>query len=137
MGTQGFHFYSYPNPHQHPRPEFLQNSRLIYLSLSYYRLTDLSKVHQHVSVLMDSVNASANILNNVFYGQYNGNEAGAASCTLIEVRGGGADEGKESNQIRKGMKGKEGELKAMWKNWENDMSGNWWIEWRGKHVGIP
>ncbi|XP_006913468.1 diacylglycerol kinase kappa [Pteropus alecto] len=49
------------------------------------RLTDLSKVHQHVSVLMDSVNASANILNNVFYGQYNGNEAGAASCTLIET----------------------------------------------------
>ncbi|KAF6389888.1 diacylglycerol kinase kappa [Rhinolophus ferrumequinum] len=49
------------------------------------RLTDLSKVHQHVSVLMDSVNASANILNNVFYGQESSNEAGAASCTPIET----------------------------------------------------
>ncbi|XP_016008754.2 diacylglycerol kinase kappa [Rousettus aegyptiacus] len=49
------------------------------------RLTHLSKVHQHVSVLMDSVNASANTLNNVFYGQDNGNEVGAASCTLIEI----------------------------------------------------
>ncbi|KAL2768739.1 diacylglycerol kinase kappa [Daubentonia madagascariensis] len=49
------------------------------------RLNDLSKVHQHVSVLMDSVNASANILNDVFYGQDSGNEAGAASCTPIET----------------------------------------------------
>ncbi|XP_019486591.1 PREDICTED: diacylglycerol kinase kappa [Hipposideros armiger] len=49
------------------------------------RLTDLSKVHQHVSVLMDSVNASANILNNVFYGQDSGNEAGAAPCTPTET----------------------------------------------------
>ncbi|XP_062040281.1 diacylglycerol kinase kappa [Lepus europaeus] len=49
------------------------------------RLNDLSKVHQHVSVLMDSVNASANILNDVFYGQDSSNEAGAASCTPIET----------------------------------------------------
>ncbi|XP_058391857.1 diacylglycerol kinase kappa isoform X1 [Diceros bicornis minor] len=48
-------------------------------------LTDLSKVHQHVSVLMDSVNASANILNDIFYSQDSGNEAGAASCTPIET----------------------------------------------------
>ncbi|XP_003505849.1 diacylglycerol kinase kappa isoform X1, partial [Cricetulus griseus] len=48
------------------------------------RLNDLSKVHQHVSVLMDSVNASANILNDVFYSQDN-DEAGAASCTPIET----------------------------------------------------
>ncbi|XP_030620109.1 diacylglycerol kinase kappa [Delphinapterus leucas] len=50
------------------------------------RLTDLSKVHQHVSVLMDSVNASANILNDIFYNQDSSNEAGAASCTPIELR---------------------------------------------------
>ncbi|XP_063136527.1 diacylglycerol kinase kappa isoform X2 [Rattus norvegicus] len=50
------------------------------------RLTDLSKVHQHVSVLMDSVNASATILNDVFYSQDSGNEAGAASCIPIELR---------------------------------------------------
>ncbi|KAL6092028.1 hypothetical protein STEG23_026831, partial [Scotinomys teguina] len=49
------------------------------------RLNDLSKVHQHVSVLMDSVNASANILNEVFYCQDSGNEEGAASCTPIET----------------------------------------------------
>uniref|UniRef100_A0A8C8U7X5 Diacylglycerol kinase n=2 Tax=Peromyscus maniculatus bairdii TaxID=230844 RepID=A0A8C8U7X5_PERMB len=49
------------------------------------RLNDLSKVHQHVSVLMDSVNASANILNEVFYSQDSGNEAGAASCIPIET----------------------------------------------------
>ncbi|MBZ3889775.1 Diacylglycerol kinase kappa, partial [Sciurus carolinensis] len=49
------------------------------------RLNDLSKVHQHVSVLMDSVNASANILNDIFYGQDSGNEAGAAPCTPIET----------------------------------------------------
>ncbi|XP_069922941.1 diacylglycerol kinase kappa [Oryctolagus cuniculus] len=49
------------------------------------RLNDLSKVHQHVSVLMDSVHASANILNDVFYGQDSSNEAGAASCTPIET----------------------------------------------------
>ncbi|KAM5291029.1 diacylglycerol kinase kappa [Glossophaga mutica] len=49
------------------------------------RLTNLSKVHQHVSVLMDSVNASANILNDVFYGQDSDNEAGAASCTPIKI----------------------------------------------------
>ncbi|XP_046528581.1 diacylglycerol kinase kappa [Equus quagga] len=49
------------------------------------RLTDLSKVHQHVSVLMDSVNASANILNDIFHSQDSGNEAGAASCTPIET----------------------------------------------------
>ncbi|XP_004690102.1 PREDICTED: diacylglycerol kinase kappa [Condylura cristata] len=47
------------------------------------RLTDLSKVHQHVSVLMDSVNASANILNDTFYSQ--DIEAGAASCTPVET----------------------------------------------------
>ncbi|OBS57893.1 hypothetical protein A6R68_10981 [Neotoma lepida] len=49
------------------------------------RLNDLSKVHQHVSVLMDSVNASANILNEVFYSQDSDNEAGAASCIPIET----------------------------------------------------
>ncbi|XP_050016932.1 diacylglycerol kinase kappa isoform X2 [Alexandromys fortis] len=49
------------------------------------RLTDLSKVHQHVSVLMDSVNASANILNDVFYSHDSANEAGAASCIPIET----------------------------------------------------
>lgn len=49
------------------------------------RLNDLSKVHQHVSVLMDSVNASANVLNDVFYSQDSANEAGAASCTPIET----------------------------------------------------
>ncbi|XP_055453530.1 diacylglycerol kinase kappa [Psammomys obesus] len=49
------------------------------------RLNDLSKVHQHVSVLMDSVNASANILNDVFYSQDSGNEAGAAFCTPVET----------------------------------------------------
>ncbi|DAA12891.1 TPA: diacylglycerol kinase, kappa, partial [Bos taurus] len=49
------------------------------------RLTDLSKVHQHVSVLMDSVNASANTLNDVFYKQESGNETAAASCTPIET----------------------------------------------------
>ncbi|XP_044091395.1 diacylglycerol kinase kappa [Neovison vison] len=49
------------------------------------RLTDLSKVHQHVSVLMDSVNASANILNDIFYSQDSGNEAGAASCIPNET----------------------------------------------------
>ncbi|KAF3812834.1 hypothetical protein GH733_019197 [Mirounga leonina] len=49
------------------------------------RLTDLSKVHQHVSVLMDSVNASANILNDIFYSQDSGNEACAASCVPNET----------------------------------------------------
>uniref|UniRef100_A0A8C0SJW8 Diacylglycerol kinase n=1 Tax=Canis lupus familiaris TaxID=9615 RepID=A0A8C0SJW8_CANLF len=49
------------------------------------RLTDLSKVHQHVSVLMDSVNASANILNDMFYSQDSGSEAGAASCIPQET----------------------------------------------------
>lgn len=82
----------------------------------YYRLTDLSKVHQHVSVLMDSVNASADILNDIFYSQDNGNEAGAASCIPSEVRKEGADEEKESNQIRKEVKVKESEPKAGWKN---------------------
>jgi len=48
-----------------------------------------------VSVLMDSVNASANTLNDVFYKQESGNETAAASCTPIEVRDEGADEGKE------------------------------------------
>ncbi|XP_070320240.1 diacylglycerol kinase kappa [Odocoileus virginianus] len=49
------------------------------------RLTDLSKVHQHVSVLMDSVNASANTLNDVFYKQESSNETAAASCIPIET----------------------------------------------------
>ncbi|XP_072602456.1 diacylglycerol kinase kappa isoform X1 [Vulpes vulpes] len=49
------------------------------------RLTDLSKVHQHVSVLMDSVNASADILNDMFYSQDSGSEAGAASCIPQET----------------------------------------------------
>ncbi|XP_060039556.1 diacylglycerol kinase kappa [Erinaceus europaeus] len=47
------------------------------------RLTDLSKVHQHVSVLMDSVTTTADILNDVFYSQES--EAGAAFCTPIET----------------------------------------------------
>lgn len=63
-----------------------------------------------MSVLMDSVNANANILNDVFYGQESGNEAGAASCTPVKVREQGADEVKESNQIIKGMKRKDGEM---------------------------
>ncbi|XP_028626686.1 diacylglycerol kinase kappa [Grammomys surdaster] len=49
------------------------------------RLTDLSKVYQHVSVLMDSVTASASILNEVFYSQDSANEEGAASCIPIET----------------------------------------------------
>ncbi|XP_077003134.1 diacylglycerol kinase kappa [Tamandua tetradactyla] len=49
------------------------------------RLTDLNKVYQHVSVLMDSANASAEILNDVFYGQDSGNEAGATFFTPIET----------------------------------------------------
>ncbi|KAB0341312.1 hypothetical protein FD754_018238, partial [Muntiacus muntjak] len=49
------------------------------------RLTDLSKVHQHVSVLMDSVNASAKTLNDVFYKQESNNETAAASCIPIET----------------------------------------------------
>ncbi|XP_066213894.1 diacylglycerol kinase kappa [Saccopteryx leptura] len=49
------------------------------------RLTNLSKVHQHVSVLMDSVNDSINILKDVFYGQDSGNEVVAASCTPVET----------------------------------------------------
>ncbi|XP_006876417.1 PREDICTED: diacylglycerol kinase kappa [Chrysochloris asiatica] len=49
------------------------------------RVTDLNKVYQHVSVLMDSVNASTEILNDIFYGQNSGNEAAAASCTPIET----------------------------------------------------
>uniref|UniRef100_A0A8C5KC36 Diacylglycerol kinase n=1 Tax=Jaculus jaculus TaxID=51337 RepID=A0A8C5KC36_JACJA len=66
--------------------EFVQMQHLARLAENLIsRLHDLSKVHQHVSVLMDSVNASANILNDMFYGQDSGNEAGAASCTLIET----------------------------------------------------
>ncbi|KAM6144025.1 diacylglycerol kinase kappa [Erethizon dorsatum] len=49
------------------------------------KLNDLSKIHQHMSVLMDSVNASVNILNNIFYGQDSGNGADAASCILTET----------------------------------------------------
>ncbi|XP_015361923.1 diacylglycerol kinase kappa [Marmota marmota marmota] len=66
--------------------EFAQMQHLARLAENLIsRLNDLSKVHQHVSVLMDSVNASATILNDVFYGQDSGNEAGAASCTPIET----------------------------------------------------
>lgn len=50
---------------------------------------------------MDSMNASANILNDIFYIQDSGNEAAASSCTPIEVRGEGVNEEKESNQIGK------------------------------------
>lgn len=50
---------------------------------------------------MDSVNASAKILEDIFYGQDSSNEAGAASCAAIEVRG------QRANQIEKGMKRKE------------------------------
>ncbi|XP_004872069.1 diacylglycerol kinase kappa isoform X2 [Heterocephalus glaber] len=49
------------------------------------KLNDLSKIHQHMSVLMDSVNASVNILNDIFYGQDSGNVAGAASCIPTET----------------------------------------------------
>lgn len=66
--------------------EYAQMQRLVQLAENLIsRLTDLSKVHQHVPVLMDSVNASANILNNIFYSQDSTNEAGAASCTPIET----------------------------------------------------
>lgn len=51
---------------------------------------------------MDSVNASAKILDDTFYGQDSSNEAGAASCTPIEVRV------QRANQIEKVMKRKEG-----------------------------
>lgn len=73
---------------------------------------------------MDSVNASANILNDIFYSQDSGNEACAASCVPNEVRKEGADEEKESNQIGKGMKVKKSEPEAGWRNWANDMAGN-------------
>ncbi|EPY73599.1 diacylglycerol kinase kappa [Camelus ferus] len=67
--------------------EYAQMQHLVQLAESLIsRLTDLSKVHQHVSVLMDSVNASANILNNTFYNQDSSNEAGAAFCSPIELR---------------------------------------------------
>ncbi|XP_005411412.1 PREDICTED: diacylglycerol kinase kappa [Chinchilla lanigera] len=49
------------------------------------KLNDFSKIHQHMSVLMDSVNASVNLLNNVFYGQGSGNGAGAASYIPTET----------------------------------------------------
>ncbi|KFO22636.1 Diacylglycerol kinase kappa, partial [Fukomys damarensis] len=49
------------------------------------KLNDLSKIHQHMSVLMDSVNASVNILNNIFYGQDSDHGAGAASCIPTET----------------------------------------------------
>uniref|UniRef100_H0UU19 Diacylglycerol kinase n=1 Tax=Cavia porcellus TaxID=10141 RepID=H0UU19_CAVPO len=49
------------------------------------KLNDLSKIHQHMSVLMDSVNASVNILNNIFYGQDSGNRAGASFCIITET----------------------------------------------------
>ncbi|KAB1253141.1 Diacylglycerol kinase kappa [Camelus dromedarius] len=66
--------------------EYAQMQHLVQLAESLIsRLTDLSKVHQHVSVLMDSVNASANILNNTFYNQDSSNEAGAAFCSPIET----------------------------------------------------
>ena len=51
-----------------------------------------------MSVLMDSVNASANTLNDVFYKQESSNETAAASCIPIEVREEGEDEGKESTK---------------------------------------
>nr|XP_035966443.1 diacylglycerol kinase kappa-like isoform X2 [Halichoerus grypus] len=67
--------------------EYAQMQRLARLAENLIsRLTDLSKVHQHVSVLMDSVNASANILNDIFYSQDSGNEACAASCVPNELR---------------------------------------------------
>ncbi|KAM5221431.1 diacylglycerol kinase kappa [Ctenodactylus gundi] len=49
------------------------------------KLNNLSKTHQHMSVLMDSVNSSANILNNIFYGHDNDNEASAASYIPTEI----------------------------------------------------
>ncbi|XP_040857497.1 diacylglycerol kinase kappa [Ochotona curzoniae] len=49
------------------------------------RLNNLIKVHQHVSVLMDSVNASANILKDVCHGQDSNDEANVALCTPIET----------------------------------------------------
>ncbi|XP_048191355.1 diacylglycerol kinase kappa [Perognathus longimembris pacificus] len=48
-------------------------------------LNSLSKVHQHVSVLMDSVNSSTNILNDMFYPQDTGDEAAAIYCSPIET----------------------------------------------------
>ncbi|KAI5933894.1 Diacylglycerol kinase kappa [Manis javanica] len=67
--------------------EYAQMKHLVQLAENLIsRLTDLSKVHQHVSVLMDSMNASANILNDIFYIQDSGNEAAASSCTPIELK---------------------------------------------------
>ncbi|XP_039077104.1 diacylglycerol kinase kappa [Hyaena hyaena] len=66
--------------------EYAQIQHLVWIAENLIsKLTDLSKVHQHVSVLMDSVNASADILNDIFYSQDNGNEAGAASCIPSET----------------------------------------------------
>ncbi|VFV43917.1 diacylglycerol kinase kappa [Lynx pardinus] len=66
--------------------EYAQMQHLVQLAENLIsKLTDLSKVHQHVSVLMDSVNASTNILNDIFYSQNSGNEAGAASCIPNET----------------------------------------------------
>lgn len=73
---------------------------------------------------MDSVNASANILNDVFYSQGSGNEAGAGSCIPNEVRKERADEEKVSKQIGRGMKVEKSELEAGQGNWANDMAGN-------------
>ncbi|XP_004646347.1 diacylglycerol kinase kappa [Octodon degus] len=49
------------------------------------KLNDLSKMHQHMSLLTDSVNVSVDILNNIFYGQDSDNAAGAASCIPTET----------------------------------------------------
>ncbi|XP_073918283.1 diacylglycerol kinase kappa [Castor canadensis] len=66
--------------------EYAQMQHLVQLAEDLIsRLNDLSKVHQHVSVLMDSVKASANMLKDIFYGQDNGNEAAAVFCTPIET----------------------------------------------------
>lgn len=73
---------------------------------------------------MDSVNASANILNDMFYSQDSGSEAGAASCIPQEVRKERENEEKESNQKGKGKKVKKSEPEAGWINWTNDMTGN-------------
>lgn len=59
---------------------------------------------------MDFVNASVNILNAIFYGQDSGNEAGAASCTPIEVRGLRKPMRKRSQATwERGLKGRKGD----------------------------
>ncbi|KAM4818624.1 diacylglycerol kinase kappa [Thomomys bottae] len=66
--------------------EYAQMKHLAHLAENLISsLNDLSKVHQHVSVLMDSVNASNSILNDMFYSQDTDNEEAAVFCSPIET----------------------------------------------------